>query len=237
MADFHGEPGLVGGVEEGIRPQQAQGGVAPADQGLGAGDRSGAQVHDGLVLQLELVHRQCRPQLRHLVDPLLGGLVHGRGKHQEGVPAAFLGLVHGDVGIADEFLASQARFPQPDTGAGREGDRHTAGNDSVLQRFAEPGSGLQHGLRVLVRDEHREFIAAEARDQVARSGRGAKPQGRLAQHGVPGGVAEAVVDEPEGIKVHQDQGRLAVPCRPRQRLRPLFPAAASGWPGRSAHRC
>ena len=58
---------------------------------------------------------------------------------------------------------------------------------------------------------------------MARSGRGAKPQGRLAQHGVPGGVAEAVVDEPEGIKVHQDQGRLASRAGPGNGFGHFFP--------------
>ena len=238
VADFHGEAALVGGVEEGIRRQQAQGRVAPADQGLGAGDPAGAQVHDRLVLQFELVGGQRRPEFCRQVDPLLGGLVHGLGKHQEVVPAAFLRLVHGNVGVAEEFIAPSPGSPNRTPPAAVSDRAMPPARILSFSASLSRAASCSTAVRVRVHDEHGELIAAEAGDdRCARlRPRRLQPQGRLPQDGVAGGVAQAVVDQPEGIQVEEDEGRLGARFGRRPRRRTLFPAAASGWPGRSARR-
>ncbi len=72
--------------------------------------------------------------------------------------------------------------------------------------------GVLRAAHVLEQDG--ELVAAEARRGVARADAVVEALGDLQQHGVAGGVAEAVVDRLEVVEVHEDHGQpgALAPC-------------------------
>ena len=76
---------------------------------------------------------------------------------------------------------------------------------------------LRRGLDVL--QQHRELIAAEARQQAAGAGGRAQPLGDLLQHAVAEAVAEGVVDGLEVVDVDEQQREALLAAGARQRAR------------------
>ena len=56
-----------------------------------------------------------------------------------------------------------------------------------------------------VLEQHREFVAAQAREQAARAGSRAQPLGDALQHAIAEVVTERVVDRLEVVHVHEQQ--------------------------------
>jgi hypothetical protein len=100
----HDQAGLLGHRDELRRRQRARGRVLPADQRLEAGDDQAGRVRDRLVHHAELVIVEGPEDLfldHHVTlqlepEPLVEDL------HPPA--AALLGVVHGDVGVAEELV-------------------------------------------------------------------------------------------------------------------------------------
>jgi hypothetical protein len=81
-----------------------------------------------------------------------------------------------------------------------------------------------------VLEQHGELVATEARRGVARADALVQALRELQQHGVAGGVAEAVVDRLEVVEVHEDHGQAGAlaPCARERVPHPLHEQRAVG---------
>ena len=210
--------------------------MAPAEQGLHAGDASVVDAHHGLVVQLELLRRDRPLQVCPELEPRKHSLVHlGLEEPVAALPVA-LRPVHGGVGVSDQLLRSGRRalrdHRDPDAAAQRQ---------LLVGHGERLGEGLEDAVRgvgrlldaVDVLEQERKFVAAEARRRV----RGADARGEalrdLGQHLVAGRVTEAVVDRLEVVEVEEDDGdALVLASRTRDRVpHPLREERAVGEAG------
>ena len=129
----------------------------------------------------------------------------------EAVAAGLLHAAQRRVGGLEQF-ARGAAVAREDADAGAAGD-----DDVMAAHRVRLGDGVDQapravddgvGVRAAV-DDHDEFVARQARHGVGRSGHLAGAPAHFAQHGVAGGVPEAVVDARQAVDVQQQQGDLA----------------------------
>jgi hypothetical protein len=126
-------------------------------------------------------------------------------------PAApALGSVHGEVGGADQVGRAHPVGAQRDPD--RDPDAQVAALDAerLLHRAQDPlGDHRRLGRLGEPLQQHRELVAAQARDGVAGAQRAGDPLGEGDEQLVADGVAEAVVDLLELVEVEEQQ-RAAV---------------------------
>ena len=195
--------------------------VLPAHQRLDADDPLGDDVDLRLVVEDQLAGADRRAQLAEQLQPLRRvGVALGRVRLDAGARA--LGVVHRDVGALDERVHVGAVLRAVGDADARVEHRHDAvERERAGQRVLQaPG---QLGRQAAVRDpaqEHRELVAAEARQRVAAAHHLAQADGDLLEQAVARVVPERVVDLLEAVEVDQQQrGRLAAALGGRQRVR------------------
>ena len=98
--------------------------------------------------------------------------MHARPVHRVLVLAGLLGLVHGDVGVAQQHLGFVAAVPAGGQADARA-DEHVAPVDAVrVGEFGEDPPGHLCGVRLVgLFEQHRELVAAQARGGVGRAQR------------------------------------------------------------------
>ena len=128
-----------------------------------------------------------------------------------------------------------SRGPRPPGGRARRRPRRAPGRRRRPRRHAPDGrevgrrdrrrtlGGAQGLLPVGVGQEHRELLAADARDQLAGAGLLAQHAGGALQHPVARLVAVVSFDPLEVVEVHQHQGH------PAPAPRPATSAASRSW--------
>ena len=205
-------PGELGDGDELARRDQAQLGVPPAEQRLGAEHLGRLQVEEGLEVELELVVGDGLAQAALEREPLDGLGVH-RGRVELVVVAALLlGPVHRRVGVAHQGLRVVAvGGVDGDAHARRDEELAAVDPEGVVDRRRRSSGDL--GGVLLGRDarnEERELVAAEARDGVALAHVLLDPLGDLAQQLVADGMSERVVDDLEAVEVEEEHGELLV---------------------------
>ncbi len=200
---------LFGQRNEGVRPQQPLLRMLPAQQSLDRDDAQVAEAVARLVVQLELLVAQGPPHVVLQLAAVLDLLVHFGSEITPGVLAIGLGLVQGDIGAADQLTGIEALGTGlGDTDAGADVQRLVVEDDRLLQQGDQAGTETVDLTAVVHAAEHQEeFVAAQARDQVAIAGAVAQAGRYLLQHGVAGGMAKGVVDRLEIVQVQQQQGQ------------------------------
>ena len=166
--------------------------------------------HDGLVAQEELLPGDGPPEVRLHGQQVAGAGEHGPGEDLEAVAPGLLGLVHGQVGVAQQVFRGVGLVRvQGDAQAGGEldvvavhGQRHGQGLADALDGL----DGLARGDELLQQDH--EFVAAEARNRVQPAHAFAQHFGHGHEHLVAKGVAKAVVQDLEAVQVQKDQGEV-----------------------------
>ena len=135
--------------------------------------------------------------------------------------AVGLGLVHGQIRVAEQFLRLRLRGgAQRDTDAA--GDEHLPPlhDERLLELRGDPLrllGGPGHARHSLQQDA--ELVATQSRHGVRRAETALDPAADLDQELVPHRVAEAVVDHLEAIEIQEQDGQLVgPPLRPRQRV-------------------
>ena len=169
FADRHDHAGLLGQRDEVQRRDDAVLGVLPADQGLQAGDLLGAQVHDRLVPQLELVPHDGPAQVRLHLQPGLELVLHGRLEQLEAILAQLLRLVHGQVGADHQLLGVvPADLAEGDADAAAD-EGLLAGQIERLAQGLEDPAGHRYDLldAADTGQQHGELVAAEPGRGVA----------------------------------------------------------------------
>ena len=108
LAYVHNQARLFCGSNELQGRYQAQARAVPAHQGLGAYQGATGQVNDRLVVQHKLLLRNGQAQVREQVQVLLDVGVEFVIKKPVGVAARGLGLVHSQVGMAQQLFKVRA---------------------------------------------------------------------------------------------------------------------------------
>ena len=169
LADRDDQAGELRDGDELARRDQAQLGVAPAQERLGAEDLGGLEVEEGLEVELELVVGDGLAEAALEGEPLDGLGVHGGRVELVVVAALLLGPVHRRVGVADERLGIvTVRRVHGDAHARRDEELAAVDPEGIVDRLADlPGDLGGVFLGGDARDEERELVAAEAGDRVA----------------------------------------------------------------------
>ncbi len=100
----HDQPGVLGERDELERRDAAAARMVPAHQRLDGDRLAGREVHDRLVLDEQLALLQRALELVLEVVAADDRVAHLRGEDGEAALAALLGLVHGDVGVAQQLV-------------------------------------------------------------------------------------------------------------------------------------
>ena len=131
-----------------------------------------------------------------------------RSKRAQRPLPVLLGLVHGDVGVAHQLARAVASASAGgDADAGADADRLAAGRHALGERGEDPLGDDDDVLGpVEAVEQHRELVAAEARDGVGRAHARAQALGDRDQQLVADRVAERVVDGLEVVEVDEQDG-------------------------------
>ena len=195
-----------------------------------------ATSHLRLVVQRELAARERPAQLaldRHRV----GAVRLAAGVDLERAAALALGLVHGDVGLADQAVEVVALGRiEHDADARADVDLVLVDAqrlDQGILDLACDGLGLLGPGQAL--DDDRELVAAGPRDRVGVAQVRGEALRDALQHLVAGGVAERVVDLLEAVKVEEQQPEVAA-AAPRAQHRLVQPVAEQRPVGQARER-
>ena len=149
----------------------------------------------------------------------------------DAIAALGLGDVQRDVGAARDLVEQHvagfdsSRGPRLSVTVTSWSSMRSA--DRATRRAAVPPTGAP-GPCVHVREQHQEFLAAVAPEDLARVQRGAQRRGETLQQLVADGVAEAIVDRLEVIEIDEpDDQRAARLARTRQ----VFAPPCARWRG------
>src|ERR1035437_4397927 len=99
-SDRDDQPGGLGKFDELDRSEETTGGLVPADDGLGAGERGVVSIDDSLVVDLELVAFQRAAQTAARGEPPQSFFLHARSGDLGAVLAVSLGEVHRKIRVA-----------------------------------------------------------------------------------------------------------------------------------------
>ena len=222
-ADRHDQPGLLGQRDELARRDEAALGVVPAHERLGGDDVAGVEADDRLVLDGELAAvdraagaRSLRPWRCRIA------VVHRWLEARPAALAARLGLVHRDVGVADQLAgAHRLGAARGDADAGADATRLAAreralrerGDDALGDATTTSSGPSTPSSRTANSSPPKRATVSAARTQRA------QPLGDRDQQLVADRVAERVVDGLEVVEVdeqHRDAsaGAWRAPPRP-----------------------
>ncbi len=136
-----------------------------------------------------------------------GNISHANREEAEAVPPRFFCHVHGLIRVSDQVLRRGRILRE-------EGDADAAGNINILLEDSERlGQFIKdllcqnfnvRGLVDLGQD-HREFIATDARDRIRAAHTGTDSLCRFAQQLVSGVMAKPVIDFLEAIEINKQQ--------------------------------
>ena len=209
--------------------------MLPADQRFGADHFARLKLHDRLVVDDELLAFDGAPQFRLQAESGYDGVVHRRFEDLESGLALRLGGVHRHVGVAQQLIGGVAVLADGDADAGADVDLLAQNPEGSPKGDSNSLRDAGRGGDVGVLEQDGELVAAEAGGRVLGAQRRSDSVGRLDQHVVAGGVAEAVVDRLEVVEVDEEHGRVRRGCAGRGCARPVR-GRGCGWPAGSADR-
>ena len=202
----------------GDRPES---GAGPAQESFDAGDRTGRDAVDRLVVQRHLAPLESVAKRPAQIEPALEGALQGR-VEQFGRPASdALGVPQRCVGVAQHRRrVDVTAHGNGDTHAGRQRcieARAVVGRLDRRPQLLGEGDHLTHLVETV--DQDGELVAPDASHGVGRADGVDEALGERCQHLVAGVVTERVVDVLEVVEVDQhDSDRPALAPCPTQRL-------------------
>ena len=142
--------------------------MAPAHEGLGAGETAGVGVDDCLIEDFEFVRLEATAEAGSHLEPLDGLDVHVGPVHLEAALAVALGKVHRKIGVPKQIVGALLRpLTEGDADAGPHRDVVVLNTEGRSEGFGDPlGDHLcciGHRARL---DQHRELVATEPCDGV-----------------------------------------------------------------------
>ena len=203
-------------------------------QRLHAADLVALEIDDGLVVELELAGRQGVAQVVLHEVARLHLRIHLRPEEAIGAAPVGLGAVERQVGVPDQLVGGEAvRGPHGDADAGA--DHHLLPIDGVGRAHRlDDAQRQRRGIgRLADRHlQHRELVAAHARDGVGFPHQLLQALCHHLQELVAGGMAERVVHGLEVVEVEQvHRHDLAALDAGQRMLEPLVEQHAVGQVG------
>ncbi len=196
------QAGLLGERDELAGGDRAAVGVLPADQRLDPDDVSVGERDDRLVVAPELARVERALEVRLEVETLDDGDVHpGSNTSKRSRPSrlaryiAMSALRSTSAGVSP---SSSYAMPMLAVTCTSVPSTSIGSRTSSRMRSGDPG-GVDRVVVLLEQD--RELVAAEAGERVGRRVMASQPSGDGEQDGVAGLVAEAVVDRLEAVEV------------------------------------
>ena len=165
------------------------------------------ELDDRLVVKDELGGDVGAPEIGDQLEPADEVLVHSRRVDDVLRLPAGLRAVHRDIGAPQQLLCVAT-----DCDADARRDEHLASVDVErrLQRCGDPLGCVERGRGgVCPLHEDRELVATHPCDRVRRGQRRPETHAHRPQQGVPGHVAEAVVDRLEVVEVEEENSGVA----------------------------
>src|SRR5438046_2338293 len=168
-ADRDDEPGLLRQRHEVEREDHAALGVMPAQQRLEPVHAAALELHNGLEDQPKLIALEGVPQVRLHAGAGLGRVAHGHVEHLETRPPLLLGMIHGEVGVAQQILdLPVVRVAQRHADAGAREDLAALERKRRGERILDaPRRVLRVGQSSDLLEQKGKLIAPEPRHDVA----------------------------------------------------------------------
>ncbi len=238
--DLLADAAFLGDVEEVVRYQQAALRMAPAQQRFVADDLAVVEALDRLEERLEFLAHDRAAQIAFELEQIQRVAMQRLVEQREAMTALGLRAVHRDVGIAQEILGlAIARRGDCDADA-RRGEHFLVGEaDRRVQHVDQALRGKRRVFVVLdVGEQHRELIAAEARDDIARLQAIGDAAADFLEQFIAEQMADRVVDDLEAVEIEEQHRKQTTRIAhvARQRARRGDRAAARDWAGPSANR-
>ena len=184
--------------------------MAPSDEGLGADHLGGAQVDEGLVMDLQVsdvavVATQQLPDFAAEGEPAGDLHPHGRVEVQGSGAAGCLRRVHRHVCLREQVRQRRpvSRVRDADARAGLQ--REAVDQERRLQRVQKP---VGQAVRIAAFGEDDELVTTEACDQTGLTDGAEQPVTQQEKHGVTDVVTVGVVDLLELVHVDEQQTSL-----------------------------
>jgi hypothetical protein len=219
-AERHDQPGLLGHRDERVGPDDPALRVRPAGERLDPARPAGHQVHDRLIVELDLVALDRELEVLLEAQALNRAREHGRVEPAVAAFALALGRVHREVGGPHQRVGVVRRpAGDRDPDAGPHVELGAVHRDRAREHEQDP-LGDPRGRRRLgmLGEQDGELVAADARDRVGRAQDGADAAADLGEHIVSAVMAQAVVDDLEVVDVDvQESGRRGAGARERLR--------------------
>ena len=163
-----------------------------------------AEVDERHVDEPHLAALERLAEIAAVLEVLRGNQPHRRVEDPDLALAGALGLVHRDVGIAQQAGRAHARRRDGDADAGEHGDVVAGDRHRVAEAVEQSLGDVDRAVdAAAVLEQDRELVAAEAGGGVAGAGGAADAIGDGLQQLVADGVAERVVDRLEVVEVDE----------------------------------
>ena len=229
LTDLADEAGLLGKRDEVAGGDEAARPVPPAQQRLDAHHATRGEVHERLVVQLELASTYGPTQValgRHALEEVV---VHVRLEADERQAAVALGAVHREVRVAQQQICVLVTLVVDGDPDARADEQLTATDPELAVQDALHAVRDPDRLAVdlVADDEHTELVAAEPGHHVAGRTAFRRRCATSAEQLVADRVARRVVDALEAVEVEEqhgdgaDRGRSSgagtAPARPARR--------------------
>ena len=213
-------------------------GMMPADKRLAAGDLTGFDVDDRLVIDLELAVDDGLAKLEFEFAARLDTGVHG--DFEEAVAAAAIGLgaIEGEIRILhDDVRRVAVGGRQRDADADADDDLSTVEivrrADDLDETRRHGGDVFRLGLRHL---DDGEFVTAQAGDDVFIADAGAHPPGSRLQQEIADRMTERVIDILEVVEIEAEHRHQFRTPQMSENLPPSSRRRRRGSAARSTHR-
>ena len=212
VADVGEQAGIADGIHELAVGQQAELGVAPAQQGLAGTGAAGARIDQRLEVQGQLVGLQGVAQAAFELAAVEAGAVEAGVEGAAAVAAEPARLLERALGVAQQGVevAPVLRI-EGEAGAGGDALRPAAELEGFGDRAQQAvGELLGAAREIRLGQQHDEAVAALARHQGLGAGRRCEPSRDAAQGFVAGALAQAAIDRGEAVEVEAQDRDAAV---------------------------
>ena len=205
----HDQPGRLGQWDEVQWRHQAALGMLPPHQGLDAQDAPVLRVHDGLVMEDELVLLEGDAQVALEGDALeLAGVELGA-IHDVAALALALGVHQSDVRVAQQLPGAGLSIPHHDPDARADGAVVQRTRVRPLHRLDDaPGDHLDVGAIPHPRQQYRELVPAQPGDGIGGAQATLDAHRGATQDLVADAVPHRVVDGLEVVEVEEEEGEI-----------------------------
>ena len=212
VADWQDQPAFFRQRDETIRRNAPEFGVVPAQQAFETDDGAAGDVYLRLVVEGQFPAQQDPAQIVFHVQAL--GALFGdlAVEETEAAQPVFLGAVHREVGVAQQFGGVVAILRgEGDAGASGGNDVRILETEGIGHRVDQlAGQGFQAGQVVAILDDDGEQAAAEVAEDVLAAEQAAQAPGDRGEQEIAGLVAEGVIDPCQLVDIDKDDGaRLA----------------------------